>query len=238
MRQFAASFGLLLILICQPAFAQMVAGKVTHLSGVLTAKRADGQVRVLAVRSEVHEGDTLTTEQDAYARIKFIDDAEIVLRPQSQIVVSAYRYAENKASADNVVLNMIRGGLRAVTGLIGKRNRENVKFGTPTATIGIRGTHFGILFCQSDCVAFRNGPPPPDGLHIDVASGAIFVSNNAGQLLIGTGQFGFVPSDNLPPQIVPVENAVKIILPSSISRNDAGGRSVSTNKDAECIAGQ
>ena len=34
---------------------------------------------------------------------------------------------------------MLKGGLRAVTGLVGKRKRDAVSFGTTTATIGIRG---------------------------------------------------------------------------------------------------
>lgn len=61
-----------------------IAGQVANLSGVLTAKRADGTTRLLAVHSEVMEGDLLITAADTYARIKMLDRAEVVLRPNSQ----------------------------------------------------------------------------------------------------------------------------------------------------------
>src|SRR5665811_968946 len=67
-------------------------GQVTHLSGTLTAKRADGSVKLISVKSEVQEGDTLSTEQDTYARVKFSDGGEVVLRPGSQLKVAAYSF--------------------------------------------------------------------------------------------------------------------------------------------------
>ena len=45
------------------------AGQITHLSGTLSAKRADGISKLLSVKSDVLEGDTLSTESETYARI-------------------------------------------------------------------------------------------------------------------------------------------------------------------------
>ena len=92
-------------------------GQVTHLSGTLTAKRADGSTKLFSTKSEVQEGDTLSTEQETYARIKFADGAEVVLRPGTQLKVAAYAYDEAKPQSDSIVMNMLKGGLRAVTGL-------------------------------------------------------------------------------------------------------------------------
>ena len=211
-------------------------GQVTHLSGTLIAKRADGSTKLFATKSEVQEGDTLSTEQETYARIKFADGAEVVLRPGSQLKVAAYSYDEAKPQSDNILLNMLKGGLRAVTGLVGKRNRDAVNFGTTTATIGIRGTHFGALICQNDCagVPTATGKPPENGLHLDVTDGAIVVRNAAGQQLINAGQFGFVQSANTPPVIVPPAQGIQVTMPSSISQNNASGRGVGKVKDNEC----
>lgn len=213
----------------------VLAGHVTHLSGILSVKRADGQTKLLAVQSEVYEGDLLTTE-NAFARIKFVDDAELVVRPESQVVVDRYRYNEAKPEADNVAVSLLKGGLRAITGLLGKRNKENVKFNTPTATIGIRGTHFGALFCQNNCggMPLINGKPPENGLHVDVASGAIVLSNGAGQVLINAGEFGFVPKADAPPKLVPAESGVKVIVPASTNRNDSSPGQSGSQKDGEC----
>ena len=46
---------------------------VTHLSGTLSVLKADGTARILSQNSEVESGDTLTTEKDSFARLKFTD---------------------------------------------------------------------------------------------------------------------------------------------------------------------
>jgi hypothetical protein len=211
-------------------------GQVTHLSGVLTAKRADGSAKVFSVKSEVQEGDTLATEQETYARIKFADGAEVVLRPGTQLKVAAYAFDQAKPQSDNIVLNMLKGGLRAVTGLVGKRNRDAVNFATNTATIGIRGSHFGALICQNDCggVPTVSGKPPENGLHLDVADGAIVVKNSAGQQVITAGQFGFVQSSSTLPVLVPPSQGIQVTMPSSISQNNTGGRGIGKVKENEC----
>jgi hypothetical protein len=211
---------------------------VTHLSGILTVKRADGSTKMLSIKSEVLEGDLLTTAGETYARLKFVDGAEVVLRPSTQLKVAAYAFAESKPEADSVVLNMLKGGMRAVTGLIGRRNRDSVSFKTATATIGIRGTHFGALSCNNDCggVPTVSGKPPENGLHLDVAAGAIVVSNQGGRQEIGTGQFGYVQSAASPPVIVPPQQGIQVTMPPNISQNSAAGRGVGKGKESECVA--
>ena len=211
-------------------------GQVTHLSGTLIAKRADGSTKLLSVKSEVEQGDMLSTEQDTYARIKFVDGGEVVLRPGTQLQVAAYSFNRAKPAAGNVFLNMLKGGMRAVTGLIGKSNHDAVNYGAVTATIGIRGTHFGALLCQNDCggITTASGAPPENGLHLDVASGAIVVRNAAGQQVISAGQFGFVQTANTLPVIVPPSQGIRVTMPSSISQNNSSGRGIGKANNSEC----
>jgi hypothetical protein len=216
-----------------------VAGTVTHLSGLLTAKSSSGGSRILALKSEVMQGDTLITAQDTYARVKFTDDGELVLRPGSQLVVASYAYDAIAPAHDNVVLNLLKGGLRAVTGLVGKRNHDAVTINTPTATIGIRGTHFGALFCQSDCggVPTASGQTPANGLHVDVTAGAIVVRNPGGAQVFNAGQFGYVSNQNTPPVVVPPAQGVQVTMPVSISRNSVGSQqTIGAAKVNACMA--
>lgn len=212
------------------------AGQITHLSGTLSAKRVDGTSKLLAVKSEVMEGDTLSTETETYARIKFVDGGEVVMRPGTQLKIENYSYNAAKPESDNIVVSMFKGGLRAVTGLLGKRNREKVSFQTETATIGIRGTHFGALLCQNDCggVPTTGGTPPPNGLHVDVTNGAIFLSNKAGTVQINAGQFGFVANANTAPIPVPPQQGIQVTMPSSIAQNKGSGKGIGKGDDAEC----
>ena len=223
-------------LVWLPAAQAASAGQITHLSGTLSAKRADGTSKLLAVKSEVAEGDTLSTEAETYARVKFADGGEVVMRPGTQLKIESYTYNAAKPESDNIVMNMFKGGLRAVTGLIGKRSREKVKFATETAPIGIRGTHFGALLCQNDCggVPTTGGTPPPNGLHVDVTNGAITMSNAAGTIQINAGQFGFAANANTPPVPVPPQQGIQVTMPSSIAQNKGSGKGIGKSGTEEC----
>ncbi|WP_408364535.1 FecR family protein [Paraburkholderia sediminicola] len=219
------------------AYAQAV-GTVTHLSGVLTVKHADGSVAVLAVKSSISQGDTLVTEANTYTRVKFVDDGEMVVRPSSQVVVKSYVYDADHPEKDNVAIRLVNGGLRSVTGLIGKRNHDAVSFETPTGTIAVRGTHFGALFCQNDCggVPTPSGSTPQNGLHVDVSQGAIVLANPAGQRVFQAGQFGFVASVNTPPIVIPPTQGVSVTMPLSISKNaPANQNSGATSGIVDCM---
>ena len=221
------------------AAAQVVA-TVTHLSGVLTSRHQDGTTKVMSVKSEVQRGDTLLTEKSTFARLKFNDNSEIVLRPGSELRVDQFNYDESKPEADSLVINMIKGGMRAVSGLIGKRSRNAVQYTTPTATIGIRGTHFGALFCDNNCtdVPTVGGTAPPNGLHVDVAQGAIELTNSGGAVRVNTGEFGYVVSRTSLPILVTPERGVQVTMPTSISQNKSTsvGGMAKGSAETQCAA--
>jgi len=124
------------------SWAAQVAGTIVQLSGPLLAKKADGAVRILSMRSEVESGDTLVTEKNTYAMVKFIDNSEITLKPLTTFKVENFSYDAAKPDGDQASFSLVKGGLRSVTGLLGKRNKEKFAMKTPSATIGIRGTTF------------------------------------------------------------------------------------------------
>src|SRR5258708_31973818 len=55
------------------------------------------------------------------------------------MTITAYQY-NPQTGGGNVLLSLIGGGMRAITGLIGKRSPSQVAYRAATATIGIRGT--------------------------------------------------------------------------------------------------
>lgn len=124
------------------AYAAQVVGTVTHLSGPLLVKKSDGTVKVLSQKSSVEKGDTLISKNDTYARIKFTDNSEITLKPNSQFKIDNFVFDAAAPEKDNAAFSLVQGGLRAITGILGKRNKERFGLNTPTATIGIRGTIF------------------------------------------------------------------------------------------------
>lgn len=143
----------LLLAGASPAWAAQVAGTIVQLSGPLLAKKADGTARILSIRSEVEGGDTLMTEKNTYAMVKFIDNSEITLKPNTTFKVEKFSYEADKPDGDSASFNLVKGGLRSVTGLLGKRNKEKFSMKTPSATIGIRGTTFTADWVEPDAEA-------------------------------------------------------------------------------------
>jgi hypothetical protein len=124
------------------AHAGQVVGTVTDVSGPMVARRLDGTIKALSAQSAIEQGDTLVTEKGTYARIKFIDNGEITLRPNTQFKIENFSYEAAKPESDSAFFTLLKGGLRSITGLLGKRNHDKFGLNTPTATIGIRGTTF------------------------------------------------------------------------------------------------
>jgi hypothetical protein len=132
---------------------------------------------VLGLRSEIESGDTLVSEKNTYAQIKFVDNSEITLRPGTTFKVENFSFDENKPEADSASYSLVKGGLRSITGLMGKRNKEKFSLKTPTATIGIRGTTFVAHYV----------PPPPGGLRIEHDPSALLLSNPAEKTPLAAG---------------------------------------------------
>jgi len=211
-----------------PALAG-AAGEVTHLSGALVAQKPDGQSRILSVKSSINEGDVLATADNSYARVKFTDGTEAVLRPSSQVKIDRFNFEEQKPQADGMVLSLLKGGLRAVTGLLGKRNPANMRVATPSATIGIRGTQFGVQQCSNDCAGL------PDGLYVDVADGIVTVTSKVGSVVVTLGEFAYVLNADSIPTLVPPSEAVKPpALPPQVTGPALVGGTVGKTGGMEC----
>ncbi len=204
----AGSFGM--------AWAAQVAGTIVNLSGPLMVKKADGSVKVLGIKSEVEQGDTLVSEKNTYAQIRFIDNSEITLRPGTTFKIEAFAYEAGKPEADSASFSLLQGGLRSLTGLLGKRNKEKFELKTPTATIGIRGTTFVAQYVGPLSLSSAGSGLSP-GLHVFVIDGAIMLKNSGGSTNFTAGQFGFTPNFQTPPQTVPNNPALKFTLPTAFS---------------------
>lgn len=218
---------LALLAFLAPAWA---AGTVTHLVGTLSVKRGDGSVRLLSVKSEVIKGDILQTERDSYAQIKFTDGGVVTLKPNTQMVVQDYKFDTQKPAEDGLAFNLVKGGLRAVTGLVGKRgNQDAYKMTTGTATIGIRGTVYDADDCKttlcrkidgSDLGGGSGGKGDPEfhepGVYVSVRDGEVLVSNSAGSISLAAGQFGFVAASNIKPAVLPGDPGLATIPTTSL----------------------
>lgn len=201
---------LLLLALAAPCLAAAGGvGTVTHLSGPLFGKKADGSSRTLSINSTVEQGDTLITEKRTYGRVKFTDGGEITLRPGTSFVVESYQFDKDNPANDKAVFGLVKGSLRAVTGQVSKRGDPNAyKMKTSTATIGVRGTSYDLKVCEDNCPGLQNG------IYFLVTDGKIEVSNGGGLLTFVAGQYGYVKNDNSAPIILPSAPNLDLTMPA------------------------
>jgi len=140
-----------LVLLVPMAHAQ-AAGEVEFSRGVGFAQTPGEGPRTLGKGLALKEGDRLTTSDGASAIIKLQDGTRMTVRPNSELVLQQFRFREN-AQDNSMLMQLVRGGFRAVTGVISKNSPNAARVQTGTATIGIRGTDFDARLCTADCGA-------------------------------------------------------------------------------------
>lgn len=226
-----AAFALLAPLL---AFAQ---GTVQYLSGTLSVQRPDGSVKVLAERSSVAVGDVITTQRDSYAQLRFSDGGQVTLRPETQVKIESYAYDEGRPERDSFAMQLFKGGLRSLTGLIGKRsNRNAYRMVTSTATIGIRGTDYTAI--QIPAPPPGQKPPAsslPPGVYVTVADGAIAFIAGGVEQLVGVGQAAFSSNFNLPPQLIPPPPNLPQVTPPPSFGQSLKPTSINAGSNMECV---
>jgi FecR protein len=196
----------------------------------MSVQRPDGSVRILSQKSEVQPGDVLTTQRDSYAQINFSDGSAATMRPNTAMKLEAYSFNKDAPQGDNMFMKLLKGELRTVTGLIGKRgNQDSYKIGTSTATIGIRGSSGDTVEC-----------PLPDscgllaqGTYHTTYTGSYIMQNEGGSQIIGEGQFGFAQDPKKPPVLLPGDPGLNLSqLPFTLG---IGGGGISGGATQECI---
>jgi hypothetical protein len=116
------------------AYAEDV-GTVATLKGVLLVRSAEGVSKLLATDSRIQQGDTLSTDQQSSAQIRFSDGAEITIAPRTVLVVTKYSYLAEKPELDAIELGLAQGGFQSKAGLLGQRSPEATLIKTPQGNL-------------------------------------------------------------------------------------------------------
>jgi hypothetical protein len=175
------------------------AARIEFTAGEVRALGADGSSRTLARGAHVASGDTVDTG-NGRAQMRFSDGSLVSLQPQTQFRIDQYAYAD-KPNDDRGFFSLIKGGLRTITGLLGKANRSNYRLSTSVATIGIRGTEFSVTYGNS--------------INVTTGDGAVDVCNGAGCLTVEDGQSAYVADLNTMPVIIDVKTDLPPPPPSN-----------------------
>lgn len=134
------------------------AGKTLMSIGTVFSQRSSNKV-TLKRRSPVLEQDEVHVGSKSRAQLRMIDSALISLQQDSVLQIKKYQYQAG-GQGNSALLELLSGGLRTITGAIGKNNKKAYELKTPLATIGIRGTDFQVQIV-------------PNGMYVAVWDGVI-----------------------------------------------------------------
>jgi OmpA-OmpF porin, OOP family len=126
------------------AAADESAGSILQLSGSLTVRRK-GATLPLQAGGRIREGDVLITPAGASAVVRLDDGASVLVRAETELKVARLRLLGELGKLGQG-FELLVGACRYVSGALGKGRPEAIAFLTGSATVGIRGTDFDIVY--------------------------------------------------------------------------------------------
>lgn len=207
-----------LMVLSQAVYAG-VAGNVQFVSGNVQATNAAGQTHALQKGDVIHESDTVTTAKDATVQIKMRDGGFIVIRPESQLKFDSFVFSGEEDGSEKSFFSLLKGGIRAITGLIGQKNKSNYRIATINSTIGIRGTDHEIFVVVAGSELAASVPA---GTYNKVNVGETIMTTDKGTVNVLPNQMGFVGGMDQMPQLQPINLNIFTVVPAPLPQAKGG----------------
>jgi hypothetical protein len=190
------------------------AARVEFTIGNAQLARPGAATAPLIKGAEVNSGDTVLTNSGR-VQLRFSDGAYVSLQPGSEFRIDDYRFDGKTDGSERGVFSLLKGGLRTITGLVGRTNRKAYQVNTSVATIGIRGTEYTIAYTHS--------------ITGSVGEGEVQACNAGGCANFTSGETFFIPA----PEIKATLTFKKADLPPQQPGNVPGGRYQNANDQTQ-----
>lgn len=215
-----------------------IAGHVQFVHGKVQLTTATGVTHAIKKGDVVNEGDTLVSMQGASAQIKLQDGGFIAIRPDTRLKFDRFTFNGQQDGTERSFFSLFNGGFRAITGLIGKKNKKNYQITTPASTIGIRGTDHETFVITPDSSLAASTPV---GTYNKVNLGETSMTTEKGEISILPNQMGFAGASDQLPQLQPVNlHIFSIASPPEMhagsdrhKEEDRGGKEVRESSKAD-----
>src|SRR3982074_799746 len=182
---------ILLGLLSAPGLASAQAGRFLLAVGDVVVARGQAEIRA-ATGTPVQSGDTIRVGPASNAQIRLADESIVGLRPGTIFRLDEFAYSGQGDGNERSLFTLRKGAFRPVRGAIGRlHSRERYAVRTPTATIGIRGTHYTVVHCDNDCGGVDRGSIS-NGTYGGVTDGRIEVVNQTGEHEFAANTFFYV----------------------------------------------
>jgi hypothetical protein len=174
-------------------------GTVIAVEGAAALERNPQKVTVVEALP-VQAGDTLSVQRQSKVQLQFDDDSLFSVPGPAVFRIDAFDAP--KAGPGRAVYTLTEGGVRTITGRVGKNAQDVYELHTDLATVTVQGSAYAAVRCRTQCA----GAKP--GLYVRADQGLITLTNGAGTLRVRPGETGYVDS----PQSAPVRSPVSPFL--------------------------
>jgi FecR protein len=178
-----------------------IAGRVQFVHGTVQLTTATGVTHAIKKGEAVNEGDALVSALGASAQIRMEDGGMVAMRPDTKLKIDRFTFDGQQDGTERSFFSVFKGGFRAITGTIGKKNKVNYRITTPATTIGIRGTDHEIFVVTPDSLLTAT---TPIGTYNKVNLGETSMTTEKGVISVLPNQMGFVGAPDQMPQLQPI----------------------------------
>jgi FecR protein len=212
----------LIMAVANVAFA--ASGKFQFVSGDVRVQTKTGEIIAVAKGTEVNEGDVIVSGVPALAQLKMDDGGTLVVRPNTRLTITTYRFNGAEDGTERATYRLDRGSVRAITGQIGKTNKQNYLIQTPTANIGVRGTDHEPAFIPKNDTGYGDAKP---GTYDKVNTGETYIETKGGVVIVRPNFVGYAED----------ESSVPTILPAMPNFYNKSAKKASANSNASATQG-
>ena len=197
-KRLAPLFAALIVALSHTAFA--ASGKFQFVSGDVRVQTKTGEIVSVVKGTDVNEGDVIFSGSPALAQLKMDDGGTLVVRPNTRLTISTYRFNGTEDGTERATYRLDRGSVRAITGQIGKTNKRNYLIQTPTASIGVRGTDHEPAFIPKNDDSYVGTKP---GTYDKVNTGETYIETKGGLVIIKPNSVGYAEDELSVPVLLP-----------------------------------
>ena len=139
--------------------------------------------KILKTGDKIYLGDTILSNENSAAQILLLDQSTFTIGSDSAVVMDTFIY-DPKNNDGKIVAKVKKGSLKVISGLVSKKNPDNLSVEVPEGTLGSRGTEFQTIV-NSKAKETRTlliGPGKNNTLGL--RPGAVLVSNKFGNTML------------------------------------------------------
>ena len=157
------------------AWLALVAPMAAHASAVVQAFTGDVRIGGAPATQDqrVFRGASVTTGAGSQVILRFDDGQQVILNQNTEFRITDFQFSAGSPREDRSVFDLVKGALRVVSGVIGRRTQEAFQLRTPQMTIGVRGTDFMVAVVNPG--------------YVTVLQGSVSLTNAGGTAVFGQG---------------------------------------------------